>query len=71
MSRSSRPISLRSAMVIRRAQAQIEARRSATASQSPVRTRSASAFSFSSLFGSKSSMAANDLEEVERMQRVA
>lgn len=71
MSRSSRPISLHSAMVIRRAQAQIEARRMATPSQPPARSRSASAFSFSSLFGSKSSIAANDFEEVERMERVA
>jgi len=69
MSRSSRPISLHSAMVLRRAQAEIEARRAASPPQPPVRSRSA--FSFSSLFGSKSSISANDGEEVERMKRAA
>jgi hypothetical protein len=56
-------------MVLRRAQAEIEARRAASPPQPQARSRSA--FSFSSLFGSKSSIAANDGEEVERMKRAA
>lgn len=70
MSRTSRPISLQSAMVLRRAQAQQQQRREAqTAQQQPARSRSV--FSFLSLFASKHSTASNDLEEVERMKRAA
>lgn len=70
MSRSSRPISLHSAMVLRRAQAQQQQRREAqVAQQQPAQSRSA--FSFLSFFAPKSSVASNDLEEVERMKRAA
>lgn len=70
MSRSSRPISLHSAMVLRRAQAQQQLRREAQAAQQqPAQSRPA--FSFLSFFSSKSSTVSNDLEEVERMKRAA
>lgn len=70
MSRNSRPISLHSAMVIRRAQAQMEARRQAQPSQAspPVSRR---VFSFPSLFGSRDSGSVNDGEEVQRTVRAA
>jgi len=69
MSRTSRPISLQSAMVLRRAQAQQQCREAQAAQQQPARSRSV--FSFLSLFASKHSTASNDLEEVERMKRAA
>lgn len=69
MSRSSRPISLQSAMVIRRAQAQQLQRRQAQAAVQPTPARSV--FSLMSLFGPKSSSVEGEQVDAEPMKRAA